>query len=65
MGMYYTNVVFRKFIKQLFEINQNISQDYDSKMQKAENLSEILETETKNLASLNGEWMDNMNSNLK
>lgn len=34
-------------------------------MKKAENLSEILETETANLASLNNEWMTKMNSNLK
>jgi hypothetical protein len=42
-----------------------LDRDFDVKMQKAENLSEILESETKNIASLNGDWMKNMNSNLK
>jgi hypothetical protein len=46
-------------------INEGLDIDYDRKMQKAENLGEILESESANIASLNGKWMDNMNTNLK
>jgi hypothetical protein len=34
-------------------------------MRQAENLGEILCTETQHLASLNGNWMNNMNGHLK
>ncbi len=64
MGMYYINVAFKKFVKQLFEVDQNLLEDFEKRMQLAENLSEILAQETSDLAKLNGDWMNKMSANL-